>query len=187
MVEVIQRAERLEEASPKRQVEFWLCARASHKTSDCSFQLNIPDNSTLEPKKKSKFSMFTWVAGWFPPGRQQDAEEIREKLLWIQDMEEKKNPRRQFIYCCHAVKSGKYFVEFHWEEWKCVRWKRCSNRKTENKGKKERWKREKQGQNTSHIVSTTKIETEKGMPVVCTLEQQQLGTGSAASESSDGF
>lgn len=43
------------------------------------------------------------------------------------------------------------------------------------------------GGDTSHIVSTTEIETQKGMPAVCTLEQQQLGTGSAASEGSEGL
>lgn len=35
-------------------------AEGQHKTSDCSFQFNIPDNSSLKPKlqKKSLFSMF---------------------------------------------------------------------------------------------------------------------------------
>lgn len=45
-------------------------------------------------------------------------------------------------------------------------------------GKVEMKKGGKNTGNTSRIVSTTEIETQKGMPVVCTLEQQQLGTRS---------
>lgn len=52
---------------------------------------------------------------------------------------------------------------------------------------KKRDEKGKNRENTSHIVSTTEIETQKGMHVVCTLQQQQLGTGSAASESLEGF
>lgn len=90
--------------------------------------------------------MFMWVAAWFPPGREQDTEGIREELLWIQGMGGKgfkNNPRGQFIYCCHAAKLGKYFFKFHWEELRQV--EVLVKQKTENKGKKREMKKGKTG------------------------------------------
>lgn len=137
-------------------------AEGQHKTSDCSFQFNIPDNSSSEPKLELIFSVY--ASSCLVPSRTQKKSEKScfGSNTWGKGF--KNNPRRQFIYCCQAVKLGKYFFKFHWEERNCVRWS-CWSRPSRKQGQKE-MKKGKNRENTSHIVSTTEIEAQRGMPVV---------------------
>lgn len=119
-------------------------AQGQHKPSDCSLQINIPDNSTLEaklPKKKKKLIFHVYVSSCVVPSRQAAGRRRNQRGAALDPRHGegggggfRNNPRGQFIYCCHAAKLGKYFFKFHSEELRQV--EVLVRQKMENKGKK---------------------------------------------------
>lgn len=86
----------------------------------------------------------------FPPGRQQDTEEKKDRLFWIHHMKTLKLLLGNNVIIV-AVKLGKYFFEVH----SAVRWVKPRQKTRQNR----EMKKGKTQRNTSHIVSTTEIET----------------------------